>query len=228
MSWFSVNNVFKFNNKWATVLDFHNRRQDFMAETNFWFIRGGIAYYIKPNLRLVAGYAHLWLTPPADSLSNWQDENRFYTELLFTQKLGSLNLLQRLRVEQRWQEQIVNDEKVGTKFTNRIRYLLSFNLPVFKGEKAFYLPSLMLADEILLNFGKQVVYNSMDQNRLFIGIKQNISKSLNFDFGYMNVFQQKSAGNVYDSNHTLRLFFYYTLNLAKEKKPSTPIHESGD
>ncbi|UKJ09100.1 DUF2490 domain-containing protein [Solitalea lacus] len=227
MSWFSLNNVIQFTPKWATIVDIHNRRQDFMAETNFWFLRGGLSYYIKPNLRVTAGYGHLWLAP-AEGLSNWQDENRFYTELLFTQKLNTLGLLQRLRVEQRWQEQLTNDVKTGIRFTNRIRYLLSFTIPVFKGEKKNKLPALMIADEILLNFGKQVVYNSLDQNRFFVGIKQNITSTLNFDFGYMNVFQQKTSGNVYDSNNTLRLFFYYTLNLRKKEIEPTPIHESGD
>ncbi|POY38012.1 hypothetical protein C3K47_05665 [Solitalea longa] len=227
MSWFSLNNVVKFSDKWAAVADFHNRRQDFMAETNFWFVRFGGGYYIKPNMRVVAGYAHLWLTP-AEGLSNWQDENRFYTEFLLNQKLGTVGLTQRLRVEQRWQEKLSNDVKVGMKFTNRVRYLLSATIPVFKGEKAAKLPALCLSDEILLNFGKEVVYNSMDQNRLFIGIKQNITKSLNFDFGYMNVYQQKSSGNVYDSNNTMRLFFYYTLDLKRKAVVLPPPHESGD
>lgn len=227
MSWFSINNVIKVSDHWAFLADLHNRRQDFMAETNFWFARAGIGYYIKPNFRVAAGYAHLWLTPP-EGLNNWQDENRFYTEFLLTQKLYSIGLMQRLRVEQRWQEQLTNDVKTGTKFTNRVRYLLSATIPVFKGENAEKLPALMVSDEILLNFGKQVVYNSMDQNRFFVGIKQRVTKSLNFDFGYMNVYQQKSSGNVYDNNNTLRLFFYYTVDVSNKHKAPEPQHESGN
>jgi len=45
------------------------------------------------------------------------------------------------------------------------------------------MPSLVLADELLIHFGKEVVYNTFDQNRLFIGIKQNINPKLSFDFG---------------------------------------------
>ena len=50
---------------------------------------------------------------------------------------------------------------------------------------------MVLSDEILIQFGKEVVYNTFDQNRIFIGIKQTISSKLSFDFGYMNVYQQK-------------------------------------
>jgi hypothetical protein len=71
------------------------------------------------------------------------------------------------------------------------------------------MPSLVLADEVLLNFGREVVYNTMDQNRIFVGIKQNLNPQLSFDFGYMNVYQQRSSGYQYDMNHTIRLFFYY-------------------
>ncbi|HAT80442.1 MAG TPA: hypothetical protein DCS17_03280, partial [Flavobacterium sp.] len=61
-------------------------------------------------------------------------------------------------------------------------------------------------------------YNTFDQNRFFVGIKQSINSNLSFDFGYMNVYQQKSNGYQYDMNHTLRLFFYMNSSLASAKK----------
>jgi hypothetical protein len=88
------------------------------------------------------------------------------------------------------------------------------------------MPSLVVADEILIHFGKEVVYNTFDQNRFFIGIKQNVSPKLSFDFGYMNVYQQKYSGYQYDSNHTLRLFFYY--NNSFKNLTHFSHHTSGD
>jgi long-subunit fatty acid transport protein len=58
------------------------------------------------------------------------------------------------------------------------------------------------------------VYNTFDQNRLFLGIKQKISKTLSFDAGYMYLFQQKESGYQYNANKTYRLFFYYTPNFS--------------
>ncbi|MNS74200.1 hypothetical protein D3C72_1076680 [compost metagenome] len=132
--------------------------------------------------------------------------------------------MQRIRNEQRWQDKIVNDERTGEKrFTDRVRYLVSVNIPIFKKKT---LPSLVVADEILIHFGEEVIYNTFDQNRLFIGIKQNINSKLSFDFGYMNVFQQKYSGYQYDSNHTLRLFFYY--NNSVKNLAHFGHHASGD
>ena len=84
----------------------------------------------------------------------------------------------------------------------------------------------VIADEILVQFGKEVVYNTFEQNRIFLGIKQNITPRLSFDFGYMNVYQQKSSGYQYDMNHTMRLFFYYNTGWKKGNKPT--LIESGD
>jgi hypothetical protein len=131
-------------------------------------------------------------------------------------------MLQRLRNEQRWQQKIANDERTGEwRFTNRFRYLLSFTIPLSPNPKK---PSLVLADEILLQAGKEVIYNPFDQNRIFIGIRQNLSRGFSYDFGYMNVFQQKYSGYEYDMNHTIRLFFYYSGGRNKQAKVTAPEH----
>ncbi|MEO7766050.1 MAG: DUF2490 domain-containing protein, partial [Ferruginibacter sp.] len=144
-------------------------------------------------------------------------EHRVYQQLQMSSKIGKISLFNRIRNEQRWQEKIVNDKFTHNyKFTDRIRYLLSITIPVFKIP---HYPSLVFADELLIQFGKEIVYNTFDQNRYFIGIKQPVCKSLSFDAGYMMVFQQKASGYQYDKNHTFRLFFYYTPDFRKKDKP---------
>ena len=74
----------------------------------------------------------------------------------------------------------------------------------------------MLSDELAIQFGKEVVYNTFEQNRVFFGIRQNITKTLSYDMGYMQVLQQKASGYQYDKNNTFRLFFYYMPDLRKK------------
>ena len=76
------------------------------------------------------------------------------------------------------------------------------------------------------HFGEEVVYNTFDQNRFFIGIKKNINPKWSYDFGYMNVYQQKYSGYQYDMNHTIRLFFYLSTSI--RKKAPSEIENSGD
>lgn len=232
-TWFSVNTLVKFNDRWGTMNDLHIRRTDFAAKENFYFARTGITYSVYPNFTLAAGYAHLWLAPSNPDWRNFADENRIYQQAIYTSKLGKVSVLQRLRNEQRWQDKMVNDRAADTRFTNRIRYLLSCTIPVFTNNK---LPSLVVADEILMHFGNEVVYNALDQNRIFIGIRQGITPKWSYDFGYMHVYQQKYSGYQYDANHTVRLFFYFTHKASPKKLPpetpeapsNSPPIESGD
>lgn len=223
-TWVSINTLTKFSNHWGIVADAHVRSNDIFKDNNFYFLRGGVSYIPNAVLSVVGGYAHMWLAPTNPDWDTYSNENRIYQQMQFNSKLGNVSVLQRIRNEQRWQEKIADDMPTGEiRFTNRVRYLLSFNIPVFTSKKA---PSLVLSDEVLVQFGQEVVYNTFDQNRLFIGIKQTINPKLSFDFGYMNVYQQKYSGYEYDMNHTLRLFFY--LNSTIKKATATDNFNSGD
>lgn len=213
-TWISINTVTKFTEHWAVSADAHLRTEDFLGENNFYFLRGGITYIPNKTMSLTTGYAHMWLAPSNKDWTTYADENRLYQQAILNTKVGNVGMMQRLRFEQRWQEKIVNNQETNDfRFTNRIRYLLSFSIPVFENKK---MPLLVISDEILLHFGKEVIYNTFDQNRFFIGIKQAIDPKCSFDFGYMNVYQQKYSGYQYDMNHTIRLFFYLNASIKKK------------
>ncbi len=214
-TWVSINTVTKFSKQWGIIADAHIRSNDLFKENSFYFVRGGITYIPNPLVSISGGYAHLWLAPTKDGWTTYSDENRIYQQAQLNIKAGKISILQRFRNEQRLQEIIINDEVTSeNRFTERIRYLISFNIPVFKKKTA---PSLVVSDEILIQFGKEVVLNTFDQNRLFIGIKQSINPQWSYDFGYMNVYQQKISGYQYDRNHTLRLFFYLNTSIKSNK-----------
>lgn len=216
-TWVSLNTTTKFNEHWGIIADVHERWNDFFKDNNFYFVRGGIGYYPNSKISFVGGYAHMWLAPSNPDWSTYADENRFYQQFQLNTKSGKVAIIQRVRNEQRWQEKIVDDKVTDEiRFTNRIRYMISFNIPVFKKNN---LPVLVLSDEIMVHFGEEVIYNTFEQNRFFAGIKQTINSNWSFDFGYMNVYQQKYSGYQYDMNHTLRLFFYLNTSL-KTKTPN--------
>jgi hypothetical protein len=60
--------------------------------------------------------------------------------------------------------------------------------------------SLVLNDELHVNFGKQIIYNYFDQNRFFTGFNYHVNKHDNLQFGYMYLFQQLASGNRYRNN----------------------------
>jgi Protein of unknown function (DUF2490) len=211
--WVSINTLTRLSDKWGLVADVHEKRNNFLKDPGFHFIRLGVNYWLKDNITFSAGYGHLWLAPTTPGWQTISNENRLYQQVQLTSKVGQISLVQRIRNEQRWQQKIVNDKLTGeNKFTNRVRYLLSSTIPVFKNPA---LPTLVISDELCVQFGREVVYNTFDQNRLFFGIKQRVSKVLSFDIGYMLVNQQKASGYQYDENSTFRWFFYYNPDCRK-------------
>ena len=212
-TWLSINSTVKLHKNWGFIADAHIRRTDFFAQSNFYFLRGAVNYWMNPDLTVALGYAHMWIAPT--NSSTFLNENRIYQQVQLVSRTKHVSIVQRLRSEQRWSEKIVHNKKSDTlNFTERIRYLLSITIPIFKNKQ---LPSLVISDEICLQFGEKIVYNTFDQNRLFLGIKQTISKTLSFDAGYMYLYQQKESGYQYNGNKTYRLFFYYTPNFSKHQ-----------
>jgi hypothetical protein len=214
-SWTSLNTTIRLSNHWGLIADAHIRRTNFLADPNFYFLRTGVQYWVNDHFSITAGIGKMWVAPTTPNWQHFAVENRIYQQALLTSKLGQVGMLQRIRNEQRWIEKITDDKFTGEyKFSNRIRYLLAFNIPIFNNP---HYPSISLSDELMIQFGKEIVYNTFDQNRLFLGIRQPLSKILNFDFGYMLSYQQKASGNQYDRIHTLRCFFYYSPDLRKKK-----------
>lgn len=206
-TWVSLNNTIMFSKHWGLLADLHMRRTDFLDSESFYLTRGAIAYATENKQVMALGYGHMWTAPSNPNWKNFSNEDFIYQLYQFNSKIGNVSVLHRFRNEQRWQQIMVNDAYAGDKrFSDRVRYLISFDIPIFKKKS---LPKLSISDEVMIQFGKEFAYNTFDQNRFFIGIKQSITPKLSFDFGYMNVYQQKRSGYQYDMDHTLRLFFYY-------------------
>jgi hypothetical protein len=122
--------------------------------------------------------------------------------------------LQWLRLEQRFNEKVVNDVKEeGYNYNFRVRYSFSFFVPLNQREIKTGTIFSALIDEVFLNFGERVVYNTFDQNRLFVGMGYQVNSHSNLQLGYMNVYQQESSGNNYFSTHAIRLFFFHNIDL---------------
>lgn len=224
--WTSLNSTWRFSDHWGAMVDFHIRRNDFMKDPNFYFLRMGGVYWFNDKMSLAGGGALLWFaTPDGGNDFNYALEKRIYQQLLWRSENGRARFLQRVRNEQRWHEVLDQEGNVDrVRFSNRVRLLLSASIRVFDNTK---LPRLVLADEILFHFGKEIVYNTFDQNRFFVGINQRLSKNWVYDLGYMAVYQQKYSGYQYDLNHTIRLFFYFSPDLRKKKGEDLPHYPVG-
>lgn len=217
--WLGYFNQTRLTNKFGLWLDVQYRMTDNFTDRPFQFLfRPALTYFIKDNLRVNVGYA---LTEhfPAKGLKTTRTEHRPWQQIWWNQKYPALTTLQWLRLEQRFNERIADDIKVdGYNYNFRVRYNFSFLIPLKGKEMVAHTPFLAIQDEVFLNFGDRIAYNTFDQNRFFAGFGFQFSSHLNAQFGYMNVYQQEASGNNYLSTHAIRLFVFHSLDLRNKEE----------
>jgi hypothetical protein len=212
--WLGYFNQTRLTNKFGLWLDVQYRMTENFAERPFQFLfRPAATYFIKDNLRFNLGYAFISHFP-AKGLNTTRFEHRPWQQIWWNQKYPGLTTLQWLRFEQRFNEKVVSDVKQdGYNYNFRVRYNISLFIPLKGKEMVAKTPFAALQNEVFLNFGDRIVYNTFDQNRLFAGFGYQFTSHLNAQLGYMNVYQQEASGNRYISSHAIRLFVFHTLDL---------------
>ena len=218
-AWFGYFNQTRFSNHWGIWADLHLRtREDFVSRLNQAIARAGLTYYITANTKVTAGYAYVNNFPGDNHKNISQPEHRIWQQLQWHTNYSRLRLMQWVRLEERFRHNILNNDALaeGYNYTNRVRYNFFLTTPL--GQKAFAPKtiSVVVNDEVHVNFGRNVVYNTFDQNRFFVGLSYQTSSYDNIQFGYMNVFQQLPAGNQYKNIHAARLFYFHNLDLRKK------------
>lgn len=214
--WLGYFNQTRLTNRFGLWLDVQYRMTENFAERPLQFLfRPAMTYFIKDNLRVNLGYT-LVSHYPAQGFTTTRLEHRPWQQIWWNQKYPGLTTLQWLRFEQRFNEKIVSGVKQdGYNYNFRVRYNFSFFIPFTGKEIKAKTPFASIGNELFLNFGDRVVYNTFDQNRLFAGLGYQFTPHLNAQFGYLNVFQQEASGGNYIAAHAIRLVIFHNLDLRK-------------
>lgn len=214
--WAGYFNQTRFSNKWGVWADGHLRtREDFFTNFSQAIVRLGLTYYLTDDAKLTAGYAFINHFPAENHKNISQPEHRPWQQIQWHTRFPKLRLMQWFRLEERFRRKIFNDNELaeGYNFNFKLRYNFFAQFPLSKKGFQPKTLSLVVNDEVHVNFGKQIVNNYFDQNRFFVGFNYHINKHDNLQFGYMNVFQQLAAGNRYRSTQVARLFYFHNLDL---------------
>lgn len=215
--WLAYLNQTRFSEKWGAWMDIHYRTTDNIADRPMTLlIRPAVTYFIKDNLRVNVGYAFAEHYP-RKGLSTTRREHRPWQQIWWNQKYPGLALLQYLRLEQRFNQKVVSDRlQEGYNYTFRVRYSFSFSVPLNRKDIIANTPFAALSNEVFLNFGSSVTYNTFDQNRLFAGFGYQFTPHINAQLGYMYLYQQEASGHNYLSAHAIRVSVSQTLDLRKK------------
>ena len=217
--WAAYSNQTRFSDKWGVWADFHLRtKEDFFTNFSTAIARIGLTYYATDQLRFTAGYAFVNHFPADAHPDISQPEHRPWQQVQWQNNAKKTRLTQWFRLEERYRKKIKDNDELseGYNFNWKMRYNVMLMFPLSKKSFAPNTLSLVLNDELHINFGKEIVNNYFDQNRLFIGLAYHVNAKDNIQFGYMNLFQQLPAGNRYRSVHAPRITYFHNLDLRKK------------
>jgi hypothetical protein len=218
--WLAYMNQTRLSSKWGFWAEAQIRtKEDFFTNFSTGIARVGLTYYLNDNTKITAGYAYVHTFPANGHKNISVPEHRPWQQIQWHTKYGNkLRVMQYARLEERYRRKVLNDDKLadGYQFNWRARY--SFLLQGSIGAKPFEPGtfSWILNDEIMVNFGEQIVNNYFDQNRFFAGFSYHVNKSDQLHFGYLNQFIQLPAGNSYRTNHIARVAYFHNLDLRKK------------
>ena len=125
--------------------------------------------------------------------------------------------IQWLRLEERFKQTIVSNTPADNyDFTYRLRYyiLAQFPLSRHKYKKGTF--SFVTSNELYLNFGQGIVYNTFDQNRYFAGFYYYMNDANILQLGYTNMYQKFNAPSKYLNADVLRVSVFNTIDFRKK------------
>lgn len=219
-TWVGYISQFRLAGKWSITADAHLRTKDkFLKDFSASVARAGFIYHLNDQVNLAAGYAYFHYYPADDHAAVAQPEHRPWQQIQWTIKYPRIRLQQRVRLEQRFRHKIKDEDELapGYHFNYRARYQIMLAAPLSNHGFAARTFSIYGGEEVLLNFGKQIVFNTLDHNRVHLGLTYHVDEDDNLQIGYLNIFQQQSSGNRYRMVHVARIYYHHMIDLRKKK-----------
>jgi len=211
-TWLGYFNQTRFTNKSGVWVDLHWRLTDqFFGRTGVTIARVAYIYYLNDMARLTAGYAHA--TQYGAGTDPNVPENRLWQQVQWFEKKNGFNMMQWLRIEERFRRKVAAGELTDDyNFNWRFRYNIAFTIPLKGKQVAPRTPFIFFSDEVFINAGKNIRINYFDQNRLFLGLGYQFTTHLNAHLGYMYIFQQLPEVYEYVHIDAIRLFLFHNLD----------------
>lgn len=219
LAWFSYANTLKFNQKWSLTSEVQERRFVNPDRHHQFLARSQARYALGENWEAVAGFTY-FLQSPDDPKSRERlvvPELRPHIQFNYNQPLGRWAISHRYRAEKRFFRNTSNGELAPGYSTNyRFRYRLAIE---YRLADLNDLPlKLKVNDELHVNAGLEILYNRFDQNRIYAGLSYAFLENLEVEAGYLNWYQQRTAGNRFYNRHIVQLAITHKIDLSDKRQ----------
>lgn len=192
-------------------------------------VRPWVHYQVSPTARFSIsplGYMHTteYVAKPEDRARVPYHEWRSTLQLFHHHKQldGRLMHTWRYRYELRWQERPGQDDyRYSNRFRIRYRARYMLNSDDFYEDGTVY---LMASNEIGINMGREVVWNTFNQNRLYAGVGMRFLNSVRAEVRYVDRFRTRGAtGFEFDHGRGVMLAMYVDQLRNVGKKDIPPV-----
>lgn len=212
--WAGYGNTIRFNKKWSLINDVQLRTKDWADKWLLYGLRTGLNYNINEHLAATVGLTLFESAQYEERDLFFKNEWRPWEQISYQLKIKKINLLQRLRTEQRFLQQVVNNRKVNIyQYIFRLRYRFEWQFPLTENTI-----TLIAGNEILVNPGYLNNTLFFDQNRTFAGINFKLSTTTNLQCQYLKIFQWHSNTSVLEDQNAFRINVYQQFNTRKIHK----------
>ena len=208
-----------FAKNWEWGLEIDERRYIFPDAQYQFVVRNHIQRTLPDGWTAGLGFTYFLQTLPQDPEvedTYVRPELRPHQELKFKHKMKEhFSLSHRYRLEERFIRQADEHGNLqeGYDFNFRFRYQLQAEVGLIKKETRKGALGLKVFDEIHLNFGKQIIRNTFDQNRIGGSLTYGLTKNIELEGGYFNWFQQRISGDEYYNRNIIRFTLHHYLSL---------------
>ncbi len=214
--WIRYNNQLRFSPLLSLQTEIEERRFLNYSQRHHFIMHTRLHYRFASNADVGGGVTY---SRQSAQFPNVEDnlvvpEIRLVQEINYTIPLSTrINLQQRFRVDERFIRVNNGNELLdGFNFNWRFRIRLQASFRLNKNEDKKN-TILKVFDEVMFNAGKNILYNQFDQNRIYIGIEQVLSKSISMELGYLKWYQQTAAGDLFFNRDIIRFTLAHTIRL---------------
>ncbi len=212
-------NHLTFAKNWEWSQEFEERRFMFPDAQHQYLLRTQISRKLPKGWSATAGFAWFMNTLPQDPRASdtyVRPELRPFQFLSYKQSLTKkISLSHRYGLEERFFRKVNDEGKLinGYDFVYRFRYKLEADIPQIEKETRKGALSLRIFDELFLNFGKKIVRNTFDQNRIGSSLVYGLTKNIELEGYYSNWFQQRIIGDDYYSRNVVRITLHHYITI---------------
>ncbi|MGI8580883.1 MAG: DUF2490 domain-containing protein [Chitinophagaceae bacterium] len=215
MLWAGYYNTIRFNKNWSLVSDAQLRTKDWTEKWSQLLVRSGLSYTFNDHGAVTGGLAFFKNAQYAEKELVLKGEWRPWQEFSCQVKLNKINFIQRVRTEQRFLQQVVNNKKSKSYgYIFRLRYRFDWQFP-FRGNNL----KLLIGNEILVNPGFVNSARFFDQNRTFAGLYFKLFSNTSLQSQYLKIFQWRSNASVLEDQNVFRVNIYQQFNFRESHDP---------